>query len=115
MTMKLELGTAYNTSGESPLLCPVCGGNNLHHGEVEVFTRKKEDSAEGAHVTVRENGWADADRDMTLNPSARRDGVLIHLSCEGGCGPFVLQIAQHKGETLVQIGEVKRVIQWGGK
>ena len=113
--MKLKFESSYNGTGEAPLLCPVCGGRNLHHGEVEVFTRSKEDSKDGYHVTVRENGWADSDRDLKLNPSARRDGVLIHLHCEGGCGPFVLQIAQHKGETLMQIGEVKRVIQWGGE
>ena len=113
--MKIEFGKVYNNAGEAPLLCPVCGGNNLHHGEVEVCTRSKEDSKEGYHVTVRNNGWADSDRNLSLNPSARRDGVLVHLQCEGGCGPFVLQIAQHKGETLMQIGEVKRVIQWGGE
>ena len=109
--MKIEFGKVYNNAGEAPLLCPVCGGNNLHHGEVEVFTRSKEDSKEGYHVAVRNNGWADSDRNLSLNPSARRDGVLGHLHCEGGCGPF----AQHNGETLMQIGEVKRVIQWGGE
>lgn len=117
--MKLKFEDAVANTGEAPLLCPECGGRNLHHGVVEVFNREGEDSDKGLHVTVSGRDWEDAhkdyDQDLSLNPSSRRDGVLIHLECEGGCGPFVLQIAQHKGETLMQIGKVKRVIQWGGK
>jgi hypothetical protein len=110
--MKLEFESPCNSRGEAALLCPVCGGGNLHHGVVEVFTRNKEDSEYGYHITV-DGGWAATDHDLKLNPSARRDGVLIHLQCECGCGPFVLQVAQHKGATLMQIGEVERVILWG--
>ena len=62
------------------------------------------------------HAMADESIDAVItDPPYSSDGVLVHLQCEGGCGPFVLQIAQHKGETLMQIGEVKRVIQWGGE
>jgi hypothetical protein len=108
--MKLTFGFDSGT-GEAALLCPVCEESCLHHGDIEVFNRDVEDSKEGTHLTIRGN-WSEKDNDMSLNPSRRRDGLLIHFECEQGCKGVVLQIAQHKGETLMQMGQLTRLVNW---
>lgn len=89
--------------GHTPavLLCPACGFNYLHHHRVEVFDRK-EDEEKGVHVSVT-HGKAVFDQDLSGNPSSRRDGVCIYFTCEGCPAETVLTIAQHKGETHVEI------------
>ena len=36
------------------LMCPACGGSNLHHYQVDVYNRKREDSDTGIFASVRE-------------------------------------------------------------
>jgi len=98
--------------GFSSLACPSCGEPTLHHGEVEVFIRTNEDSQTGRHIMVKQNGWVDTDDNISLNPSERRDGVLIHLSCEGCSNKSVLAIVQHKGETQLSTGIVQERINY---
>lgn len=85
------------------LLCPRCGGDYLHHGQVEVFART-EDAAVGLHTTAGA-GDTRVDRDLGGNPSARRHGVTIAFSCElcdeAAQGVLRLTIAQHKGQTFL--------------
>ena len=88
----------YDEFGAS-LLCPVCGGNYLHHERVEVFERV-EDAAEGVHVAVESLGVT-VDTSLDGNPSARRDGIKIYYWCELCPARSVLCIAQHKGNTFV--------------
>jgi len=59
------------------LLCPECGGGNLHHTTVDDFRRREEDALDGQHVrivdrppSVRVGG------NMDQNPCARRDGMF---------------------------------------
>ena len=85
------------------LLCPRCGGDYLHHGQVEVFART-EDAAVGLHTTTSA-GDVRVDRDLSGNPSARRHGVTIAFSCElcdeDDQAVLRLTIAQHKGQTFL--------------
>lgn len=77
------------------LVCPHCGGLNLHHEGVSVFERSAEDGpVHAVHCGV-------ADGRQPLNPSARRSGVVIGLWCEGCEKRHLLNIAQHKGTTYL--------------
>lgn len=85
------------------LVCPRCGGDNLHHEGIEVFSRPREDGAVTGLI-VRRDATA-GPVDPTRNPSSRRHGLIIHFSCETcGLGERVaceLEIAQHKGNTFL--------------
>jgi hypothetical protein len=99
-------------SENSELLCPRCGNEYLHHGEVAVYDRR-EDAPEVERfgvVPVTDPdfpifpiiGSSRATYDVlpdaeSRNPSSRRNGVTIAFSCEGCHAVSVLQIAQHKG------------------
>ena len=87
------------TDDRLTMLCPCCESDYTHHGRVEVYNRG-EDSLDGLHVSV---GLSDvrADTDLSGNPSDRRHGLRIRMSCEA-CGQTSwLVIAQHKGQTHV--------------
>jgi hypothetical protein len=84
---------------ESQLHCPDCGEPQLHQEAVEVFDRS-EDAIAGAHVVVNGDSVT-VDRDVSRNPSPRRQGLRIALHCES-CGPVgYLEIYQHKGSTYL--------------
>ena len=93
--------------GDETLVCPQCGSNCLHQGAIEVFHRRRED-ADNVVLAIAE-GMASDVSDIpdagARNPSARRQGLLIHFDCEG-CDllqlGIVLTISQHKGETFIQ-------------
>ena len=85
------------------LKCAHCGEDYLHHLEIQVFARPREDgktyqtnldatSPKVAFPRIALNG----------NPSMRRSGVKILLSCENCPGITALTIAQHKGFTLIE-------------
>src|SRR5262245_46074314 len=92
------------------LMCPRCRSNNLHHEKVTVFTRPEgEDQdviamgVEGRQVSVHAYS-----ADDPINPSSRRDGLVIDFWCEncdcdeneGGIFQHLeLTIVQHKGTT----------------
>ena len=80
-----------------------CGCEYLHHTRVDVFERSREDSKDGAHVSVEGYARVRINDDMAGNPSARRDGIVIDLWCEQCQQKTAIQIAQHKGETLLRI------------
>ena len=95
---------ARHSNHYSTLLCPKCKDEYLHQNEIEVFNRDKEDSPTGTHVTVLPAGEVNINTKggMQKNPSARRQGVLIHFRCEQ-CGPGMqLAIYQHKGNTFLE-------------
>lgn len=94
------------------LMCPVCNGHYLHHGRIEVFVRDTEDSDDGKHVTVDTTGWSDCDGEMNNNPSCRRGGILIHFNCENCHVKSVLSIAQHKGESILNMGIINTSISY---
>jgi hypothetical protein len=99
------------------LLCPRCGGQNLHQDKVKVATRVKEDGAgtcvvvDGSKISVTPATDADF--------AGRRDDLTIEFFCEGCDEPVDpedeviaaqfpararphLLIMQHKGQTLVR-------------
>ncbi len=81
------------------LLCPLCGGNYLHHQLVETFERN-EDDKKGIHTTIT-NEHVDIKYDsLHGNPSARRNGLNIKFYCEQCQEDLpMLFISQHKGQT----------------
>jgi len=105
--------TAANNGYDNELLCPNCGGNNLHQDKVETFDRAEDEY--GVQIrTTSCGGRTIIDRDMTMNPSPRRNGLRIHFECESGmteegkkstCAP-VLNIYQHKGTTYMRWDEI---------
>lgn len=82
------------------LLCPKCGGNNLHHATVSVFVRSGEDQASTVTTIGSESLAINLD-----NPSDRRDGIRIMFSCENCDLSNDLTIVQHKGCTHVRWDE----------
>ena len=90
------------------LACPKCGGPNLHHGDVTVYSRV-EDETNTTVTTVEGSGDVLVSQLKSVNcgnPSGRRHGLRISFSCES-CGEVQdLCIAQHKGTTFMH---------WDGK
>ena len=86
----------------APLICPSCGGANLHHGAVEVAERKEEDQ-EGRIVTLGDGKppqveHADADSSRF---AGRRNQLTVQFSCEGCEATPWLLLVQHKGTTFL--------------
>lgn len=95
------------------LVCPDCGEQYLHHGDVTIFQRGEDDdfttviAQSGTHAEVSDFPSAD-----TCNPSWRRHGMIIEFECEfchhdGKEEPNAkplhrLAILQHKGNTFVE-------------
>lgn len=88
---------------DNGLECPKCGGPNLHHGDVTVFSRFEDDAATTV-TTVEGNGDVLVSQMVSTkcaNPSLRRDGLRITFDCEL-CGEIQeLCIVQHKGTTFM--------------
>jgi hypothetical protein len=90
------------------LHCPECGGENLHHGTVEVFNRRVEDMPSMAVLIPDDGGPRTGD--PSRNPSSRRNGIAIGFWCEA-CGDdrggemHTLNIYQHKGSTYIEWDE----------
>ncbi len=82
------------------LLCPLCGGNYLHHKVIETFERC-EDAEEGMHTTITRDRVDVKYEPLVDNPSPRRDGLKIEFYCEFCGNQLTLVILQHKGETWV--------------
>jgi hypothetical protein len=106
-------------TGHNALLCPQCGGNNLHQGAVHVWQRSNEDSENGTYVCAQNSiSQVQFDANMGGNPSRRRDGMTIEFECENcGGGPVphqnpadtkksYLHIVQHKGTTYLSWDKV---------
>ena len=105
-----------DNSNYGALLCPSCGGSNLHQMAVHVWERHTEDAAQGTYTCA--DGKAsrvELNAAMAGNPSRRRDGLTIEFSCESCNGYPVgaernpadsqpnqcLHIVQHKGTTYL--------------
>jgi predicted nucleic-acid-binding Zn-ribbon protein len=89
---------------DSRLVCPKCGNENLHQGQVDVFVRIKEDAPDHA-IRINTDGAIHVGT-AEDNPSSRRNGLAILFTCEQ-CHfseerPFRLTIYQHKGETFIE-------------
>lgn len=95
--------------GYRVLKCPACGTNNVHHTSVEVFER--EEDKDGLHVVV-EGGSVRTDTVMKGNPSHRRHGIRLLLSCESCPALSALTIVQHKGETEFRAQVIDHTAGW---
>ncbi len=84
---------------EEELKCSGCGEPNLHHDRIEIFDRG-EDAVDGLHVTVTYR-QVKTDRNLSGNPSSRRDGLKVYFWCEHCEAITVLSISQHKGTTYL--------------
>ena len=85
------------------LLCPNCGGINLHQIKVDVFERG-EDEEDVLHTQVGpEKSFKSfvVKNEISGNPSLRRHGMTIKFMCETCDAKPKLHFAQHKGITLV--------------
>lgn len=86
---------------EDFIKCPVCADTYTHQGKIEIFERG-EDETIGNHVQVF-NDNIQVDRDLTGNPSPRRQGVSIHFKCETQSHQFIVDIYQHKGQSFFEV------------
>lgn len=97
-----------------PLLCPYCGGDNLHQADLQVFSRGEDSVSQ--YVAVRnmatDNPEIITQKDTSgqdENPSGMRQGILLSFECEsnfsveGTSHPHnpLLAIYQHKGCTYM--------------
>ena len=98
--MELKLDN-YQDGWGGALVCPNCKGTYLHQVSVDYFDRQ-EDAQQGTHILVQ-NGTATLDTNMSGNPSKRREGIVITFDCENCEATPRLTIAQHKGNSLVDI------------
>ncbi len=79
--------------------CPICGTDNVRHGNVAFFERPDGED-QPTHVV--------APMPMPLiafddNPSARRNAIHIELRCESEREHvWYLDIIQHKGQTFLE-------------
>lgn len=100
-TVRSRMPQLIDNGGEGTLVCPHCGGSQLHQSRAEVFFRG-EDQSDGIYVGVSgEAELAMVKRGQTGNPSPRRDGLRIWFTCEGCPQHSSLVVIQHKGDTLV--------------
>jgi hypothetical protein len=106
--MKIEL-ESYALSAFDVLLCPSCGENNLHQTSASVYFRDKEDSNEGNFVHLN-NKYIEK-IDNRLNPSDRRDGILIAFECEHCEADPHLTIVQHKGATYIEWLSIRNFVK----
>ena len=99
--MKKEASIKINQLND--LSCPICDGMYLHQGAVKHYNRENEDDCVGMLTVVTGNTVA-ASSGMTMeqNPSLRRNGFRIEMSCET-CNDLIADLAvyQHKGATYI--------------
>ncbi len=88
------------------LACPNCGGQCVHHDRVDIYERSEDSN--GLHVRVmgcdarpQRQPVVSVDHVLDENPSDRRQGVSIRFWCEGCSLRFTLDLAQHKGQTVI--------------
>jgi hypothetical protein len=84
---------------EVALSCPNCGSDYLHQIRCDAFWRE-ENSEHGVHSISSLLGSESHSR-QTLNPSARRDGILVRFECENCSADPELAIVQNKGHTNI--------------
>jgi len=84
------------------LICPFCGGEFLHHGIVNVYTRREED-APVSRVSVDDDGNLSTKQigDNDSDPTERRGAVTIEFRCEQCERKFQMEVRQNRGRTII--------------
>ena len=83
-----------------------CRGVYTHHQRVAIHQREPfEDGDSRATVVATASDGDDlaGAPDVPANPSSRRNGITVDLYCELCGGWFALRIAQHKGQTIIDV------------
>jgi len=88
--------TAKIDKEDNTLICPTCGGNNLHHGTVEIYEAFIETTVNGTRTSCRHVKPGEE------NHNYRGNSLRINFDCERCRGGKSLLIAQHKGSTYVE-------------
>lgn len=79
------------------MLCPICGGDYLHQGAVEVWNREYGADTDGVRIT--KNG--ETTSPLADNPSREHRSLAIEFECED-CGEFgSLVVGQDAGHTSI--------------
>ena len=86
---------------ETCLKCPKCGDHFLHHGDVDVHSRKKED--EDGYICKARYSGVEVLPLKAKDFLGRRNSLLIGFRCET-CGPidYSLLLMQNKGITVIK-------------
>ncbi len=90
-------GNGYTLKNPSDPGCPF-----MHIKKIEIFDRP-EDAKKVQVITYEKGGKCSIqtkNNAATNNPTGSRDGLVIHFEPESGY-PINLNIAQHKGDTLM--------------
>ena len=97
------------------LRCPGCWGEYLHHDRVTVYPREEDHEADVQVIDVpdgRESrklpAWGRPPLEVPLNPSERRSGLVVEGWCELCNVRWQMTIAQHKGQTEIEISRAER-------
>lgn len=101
--MKKEVRVDKLSTNLSNLVCPACDEPYLHQSIIEVYNRHEDDELVRCTVVDHGNVFSQTTPNKTSNnPSARRQGLVIHFECEHCEGvDLKLCIAQHKGYTFM--------------
>jgi hypothetical protein len=88
---------------DTNLRCPICQGFCLHQGAVTTYFRKEdEEKTMVSEISIEGVSVINTSSNDCGNPSSRRHGLRINMSCEG-CGDIPsLLIYQHKGTTYIE-------------
>ena len=82
--------------------CGNCGHECTHQEAVEIFDRNGEDSHTNRHIVIGRGRDISIDDDVRRgNPSSRRDGLKVYITCELCPYVSILKIWQHKGNTFI--------------
>jgi hypothetical protein len=90
---------------DKQLVCPGCGEDYLHQGNVYVYSRAEDDETVVVHAISGDLASKNLFQNKgSGNPSSRRHGMRISFTCEccGDDGYWDLLIYQHKGNTYVE-------------
>ena len=77
-----------------------------HHQRVDIHQREPFEDGDSRTTVVATASDGDdlaGAPDVPANPSSRRNGITVDLYCELCGGWFALRIAQHKGQTIIDV------------
>lgn len=98
---------AVTITDEGVLVCPECGGNNLHHKWIRDYFRKCGEDKATIVTEINGRGVRDLSSfDGDSNPSERSSGIRISFWCETCLSHVELVLAQHKGQTFLNMESI---------
>jgi len=99
-----------NIREDGTLLCPHCGGMHTHHTDICVVepngTTTTVNNSEGGYNWPEgfdDKQWDNFMEIIRDNPSKDKSGINIIFGCEHCGRPFMMQIEQHEGETIIGV------------